>query len=70
MLPRSIWRIQYWQVERHQGADRSESGEKGVFSEIFRPPQIHFIETSTMDWMDVTNKDYRSARLETVSLST
>ena len=58
-----------WYSGTTQGADRSESGEKGaLLVEITSgsPPQIHFIETSTMDWMDVTIRITESARLETV----
>ena len=58
-----------WYSGTTQGADRSESGEKGaLLVEIAsgRPPQVRFIETSTMDWMDVTIKITESARLETV----
>lgn len=58
-----------WYSGTTQGADRKESGPKGVLLVEITPgnaPEVHFIETSTMDWTEVELSISESARLETL----
>ena len=58
-----------WYSGTTQGADRKESGSKGALLVEITPgntPVIHFIETSTMDWMEVELAISESAHLDTL----
>ena len=58
-----------WYSGTTQGADRKESGPKGALLVEITPgktPVVHFIETSTMDWMEVELAISETAHLETL----
>ena len=58
-----------WYSGTTQGADRKESGSKGALMVEILPgnaPEVHFIETSTMDWTEVELAISENARLETL----
>ena len=58
-----------WYSGTTQGADRKESGPKGVLLVEITPgvaPEVQFIETSTIDWTEVELSISETARLETL----
>ena len=58
-----------WYSGTTQGANRKESGPKGALLVEITPgktPVVHFIETSTMDWMEVELAISETAHLETL----
>ena len=56
-----------WYSGTTQGADRKESGPKGALLVEITPgntPEVHFIETSTMDWTEIELATGETTRLE------
>lgn len=56
-----------WYSGTTQGADRKESGPKGALLVEITPgaaPEVRFIETSTMDWLEVELATGETTRLE------